>query len=89
MKKSTKIAISTTAIAAVAPSATVVAISGGDVRNLIASPRAAIVSTLTDEGAITAMPDLATDEASYSTGSEFVADGGWFTGMRSPHMPCS
>lgn len=32
---------------------------------------------------------LATDEASYSTGSEFVADGGWFTGMRSPGRPCS
>ncbi|MAG92485.1 MAG: 3-alpha-hydroxysteroid dehydrogenase [Planctomycetaceae bacterium] len=32
---------------------------------------------------------LATDEASYSTGSEFIADGGWFTGMRSPGMPCS
>ncbi|MBT4520866.1 MAG: glucose 1-dehydrogenase [Halieaceae bacterium] len=32
---------------------------------------------------------LATDEATYSTGSEFVADGGWFTGMRSPGMPCS
>ncbi|MCH2173445.1 SDR family oxidoreductase [Myxococcota bacterium] len=32
---------------------------------------------------------LATDEASYSTGSEFIADGGWFTGMRSPNMPCS
>ena len=64
MKKSTKVAISTTAIAAVALSATVVAISGGDVRNLIAGPRAAIVSTLADEGAITAMPDLATDEAS-------------------------
>ena len=32
---------------------------------------------------------LATDEASYSTGSEFVADGGWFAGMRRPGMPCS
>ena len=32
---------------------------------------------------------LATDEASYSTGSEFVADGGWFAGMRNPNMPCS
>lgn len=32
---------------------------------------------------------LATDEASYSTGSEFVADGGWFAGMRNPGMPCS
>ncbi len=32
---------------------------------------------------------LATDEASYSTGSEFVADGGWFAGMRTPGMPCS
>ena len=74
MKKSTKIAISTTAIAAVAVSATVVAISGGDVRSLIAGPRAAIVSTLADEGAITAMPDLATDEASAFLRS-LVADG--------------
>lgn len=32
---------------------------------------------------------LATDEASYSTGSEFMADGGWFAGMRRPNMPCS
>jgi 3alpha(or 20beta)-hydroxysteroid dehydrogenase len=32
---------------------------------------------------------LATDEASYSTGSEFVADGGWFAGMRKKGMPCS
>ncbi len=32
---------------------------------------------------------LATDEASYSTGSEFVADGGWFAGKRAPMMPCS
>ena len=32
---------------------------------------------------------LATDEASYCTGSEFIADGGWFTGMRNPAMPCS
>lgn len=30
---------------------------------------------------------LATDEASYSTGSEFVADGGWFAGMRKFGMP--
>jgi 3alpha(or 20beta)-hydroxysteroid dehydrogenase len=32
---------------------------------------------------------LATDEASYSTGSEFVADGGWFAGMRRPGVPCA
>ena len=32
---------------------------------------------------------LATDEASYSTGSEFIADGGGFAGMRSPNMPSS
>jgi 3alpha(or 20beta)-hydroxysteroid dehydrogenase len=32
---------------------------------------------------------LATDEGSYCTGSEFIADGGWFTGMRNPAMPCS
>ena len=32
---------------------------------------------------------LATDEGSYCTGSEFVADGGWFAGMRNPRMPTS
>jgi 3alpha(or 20beta)-hydroxysteroid dehydrogenase len=32
---------------------------------------------------------LATDEASYSTGAEFMADGGWAAGMRMPGMPCS
>ena len=30
---------------------------------------------------------LATDEASYSTGAEFMADGGWAAGMRMPGMP--
>ena len=30
---------------------------------------------------------LATDEASYSTGAEFIADGGWIAGMRNPQMP--
>lgn len=30
---------------------------------------------------------LASDEASYCTGSEFLADGGWFAGMRKPGMP--
>ena len=74
MKKSTKIAISAAAVAVVALSATVVAISGGDVRNLIAGPQAVIVSTLADEGAITAMPDLATDEASAFL-RPLVADG--------------
>ena len=32
---------------------------------------------------------LATDEASYSTGGEFMADGGWAAGMRLPGMPCA
>ena len=32
---------------------------------------------------------LATDEATYSTGAEFMADGGWAAGMRMPGMPCS
>ncbi len=32
---------------------------------------------------------LATDEGSYCTGSEFLADGGWFAGMRNPSMPSS
>lgn len=32
---------------------------------------------------------LATDEASYSTGGEFMADGGWAAGMRMPGMPCA
>ncbi len=32
---------------------------------------------------------LATDEASYSTGGEFMADGGCAAGMRMPGMPCS
>jgi 3alpha(or 20beta)-hydroxysteroid dehydrogenase len=30
---------------------------------------------------------LATDEASYSTGSEFMVDGGWNAGMRIPFLP--
>ena len=74
MKKSTKIAISAAAVAVVALSATVVAISGGDVKNLIAGPQAVIVSTLAGEGANTAMPDLATDEASAFV-RPLVADG--------------
>lgn len=32
---------------------------------------------------------LATDEGSYCTGSEFIADGGWNAGMRWPTLPCS
>lgn len=32
---------------------------------------------------------LATDEATYSTGCEFIADGGWQAGMRDFGMPCS
>lgn len=32
---------------------------------------------------------LAADEATYSTGSEFIADGGWIAGMRKPGMPCA
>lgn len=32
---------------------------------------------------------LATDEGTYCTGSEFIADGGWFAGMRNPMMPSS
>jgi 3alpha(or 20beta)-hydroxysteroid dehydrogenase len=32
---------------------------------------------------------LATGEGSYSTGSEFVADGGWVVGMRNPALPSS
>jgi len=32
---------------------------------------------------------LATDEASYSTGGEFMADGGWAAGMRMAGMPCA
>ena len=30
---------------------------------------------------------LASDEASYSTGSEFIADGGWNAGQVNPHLP--
>lgn len=32
---------------------------------------------------------LATDEASYSTGAEFIADGGWSAGLRQDMLPCS
>lgn len=32
---------------------------------------------------------LATDEASYSTGSEFLVEGGWQAGMRVPQLPSS
>lgn len=32
---------------------------------------------------------LATDEASYSTGGEFLADGGWAAGLRQDMLPCS
>jgi len=32
---------------------------------------------------------LATDEASCTTGSEYLADGGWFAGMRRDTLPCS
>jgi 3alpha(or 20beta)-hydroxysteroid dehydrogenase len=32
---------------------------------------------------------LATDEASYSTGSEFIADGGWSAGLRQQMLPTS
>lgn len=32
---------------------------------------------------------LATDEGSYCTGSEFIADGGWSAGLRQPGLPCS
>jgi 3alpha(or 20beta)-hydroxysteroid dehydrogenase len=32
---------------------------------------------------------LATDEGSYCTGSEFIADGGWNAGLRQPGLPCS
>ncbi len=32
---------------------------------------------------------LATDEATYTTGSEITADGGWAIGMRMAGMPCS
>lgn len=32
---------------------------------------------------------LASDEASYSTGSEFLVEGGWQSGMRNPFLPTS
>lgn len=32
---------------------------------------------------------LASDEASYSTGSEFLVEGGWQAGMRLPYLPTS